>query len=472
MTNGPEVDDWMLRRGVTPETLRWTATRCAENEFSPRETLDELLAFLDESSRDRPNALKAMKRLAKDARRAVMAAALASDTPSRATVTPPVVPEGYAAELEENPDLARELRALRDRRRAKLIDAEIEAASHPLPPVDFGSLDEILARGEVTKWRVSDFLPVEGRLLLSAQRKAGKTTMIGNLARSLLTGDPFLGKYAVEPIAGSIMILNYEVSGSTLAGWFHEMGLPPEARRRLQIVNLRGRENLLATERGRATLVEMMRATKTSFLVVDVFARAFTGDQNSNSEVATWLGMLDRVATEGGAEELALVAHAGWSASGRTRGASALEDWPDVVASLEMEKDSEVDPSGPRYFKAFGRDVDIEKARLDYDGDLRSLTYTGISRSTARRSKKTSVLVEPVLEIVTSIPGARAGDIKAELRRRDIPHRDGDVKPAVDQLLLEGRLVQRKDGAALHHWTPDKLPAKFRDMPLESIASP
>ena len=52
------------------------------------------------------------------------------------------------------------------------------------------------------------------------------------------------------------------------------------------LVNLRGRRNLLATEDGRAELVELIRGHEGEVLIVDPFGRAYTGkSQNDAGEV-------------------------------------------------------------------------------------------------------------------------------------------------------------------------------------------
>ena len=54
-------------------------------------------------------------------------------------------------------------------------------------------------------------------LALLGRNGTGKTTLILNLARSLLTGQNFLGSFGIRAIDGDIAILNYEVSGDQLA---------------------------------------------------------------------------------------------------------------------------------------------------------------------------------------------------------------------------------------------------------------
>ena len=52
--------------------------------------------------------------------------------------------------------------------------------------------------------------------MLAAQFKAGKTTLVGNLIRSLIDGDAWLGRDVVAPIAGTVALLDFEMSAVQL----------------------------------------------------------------------------------------------------------------------------------------------------------------------------------------------------------------------------------------------------------------
>jgi hypothetical protein len=371
-------------------------------------------------------------------------------------------------ERAEAPGVAQALQRIRAQREALAVDAEIEAHRRAAAPVDIDTLDAMLARPEEERWRVEGLLPAEGRLLVVAQRKTGKTTLVNNLTASLVTGEPFLGRMAVEPVKGSVMLLNYEVSGATFKRWLGDLGLTAAAQKRIVIVNLRGRDNLLATETGRLALADLMRRRNVEVLAVDPFGRAFSGDnQDSNSQVTPWLVNLDKVATEGGAREVILVAHAGWggadrgqTAQVRARGASALEDWADSI--LRYSKQNDLD-GAPRFLEAEGRDVYLEKDRLDYDADTRRLTLTGAGGpGVARKAVKARVLAEPILDIVRQVGGITASGIEVELRRRDVTFTRGDHSAAIGALVAEGQLERFADGTTRRHYLPGTAPAKVR----------
>jgi RecA-family ATPase len=194
----------------------------------------------------------------------------------------------------------------------------LSSGDESAPNFDAGTLKEILSRPPGPAARVNGLIPANSSTVVVAQRKAGKTTFLLNLAKSLVTGDEFLDGLGVVPITGSVGFLNYEVNGEKLATWAQEIGVPGD---RFFMVNLRGRRNPLNHPEDRPDLAAMLRDQNVETLVVDTFARAFTGtDQNNASEVGSFLSDLDKFArTEVGATDLMLSIHAGWEGN-RSRG--------------------------------------------------------------------------------------------------------------------------------------------------------
>ena len=78
---------------------------------------------------------------------------------------------------------------------------------------------------ETTRYRIDGWQPVNARVILAAQFKAGKTTTVGNLVRSLVDGDPWLGDAQVLPVAGRVTILDNEMSESQAEDWLRKQGI-------------------------------------------------------------------------------------------------------------------------------------------------------------------------------------------------------------------------------------------------------
>jgi hypothetical protein len=339
-------------------------------------------------------------------------------------------------------DVAARVYMLRVERAARdLMQRDSRAAQDP---VDVALLRDILNRDDTPRWRFEGLLPHAGRLLLVAQRKAGKTTLALNVARAILNGDDLLGRYATTPIAGRVAFLNFEVSAAQIARWAADLDLD---RDRVAIVNVRGRRNPLADDTDRAHLAARLRDLDVDFLVVDPFGRAFTGTSaNDAHEVGTWLATLDRFAHDVGAGEVLLTAHAGWNAE-RTRGSSALEDWADVIATLTR------DDHGHRYLRATGRDVDIEEDRLDHDPATRSLAHAGTgSRRTAAADAHEAALAAVIADIVDTTPGLNVSDIEDRVRAQGLGHQRGQVTTAARALEATGRIERRKEGRTIRHY--------------------
>jgi AAA domain len=257
-----------------------------------------------------------------------------------------------------------------------------ERAADQAPPLEAGTLAELMERPKDPPFRIEGLQPSRAALLVVAQRKTGKTTLALNYARCLLTGEDFLGRFPVRSITGRVALINFELSTDQLVRWSRDIEIPGDG---LFLANFRGRRNPLANHVDRRELVERLRDHGVESIVIDPFGRAYTGrDQNSSGEVSAWLADLDYfVRGEVGAQDLLLTAHAGWAKAGRARGSSALEDWADAV--LYMTRDGH-DPSA-RYLRAEGRDVLVQEDRLDFDPERRLMTLTG---SGGQRQAQTS----------------------------------------------------------------------------------
>ena len=309
-----------------------------------------------------------------------------------------------------------------DRVRRRLLDDEARlehrrATEPPAPPFDAGTLADILARPEDPPMRFDGLIPWESSTLVVAMRKTGKTTLLLNYARAILTGEPLLGQFEGIPLDpdAKVAFLNYEVSGAMLGRWAHDVGVPVD---RLYLVNLRGRRNPLGHPDDRAELAAQLRDQNVQSVIVDPFGRAYTGDsQNDNGEVQAFLVDLDMfVRSEVGATDLVLATHAGWDGE-RSRGASALEDWGDTIITLTRDKDDDT----KRFMKANGRDVDIEEDEIAMDPITRILSRSGNGPRDPRKNSNARVekLALGTIRAITANPGCSRADVKRALADMD-----------------------------------------------------
>lgn len=302
------------------------------------------------------------------------------------------------------------------------------------PKPDVALLSDLLQRPAPEAARIEGLFPWDASVTVVAQNKVGKTTFVLNLARSLITGEPFLGKFPVQPIAEDavVCILNYEVSDHQIALWCSEVGIPAD---RLLVANLRGKANPLTSDSTAELFAEQLREHKVETLIVDPFGRAVGGaDQNSAREVQPWLNRLDAFAREMvGARDLVLVVHTGWNGE-RSRGSSTLEDWPDAKWFLTK------DAAGLRYFRAEGRDVDVPEDQLAFDPETRLLTLTDYgSRSAVSRSESVAGLTSLVLQYLKANPGASGKAIETQVQGHA-----SDIREALKLLVFTEEVTKSK----------------------------
>lgn len=363
--------------------------------------------------------------------------------------------------------------AVAQRVESKLVEHDAKAAFaqrlaelDPSDPFDAGTLGEILAREDTTRFRVQGLILSEGFTTVVAARKTGKTTFNLNLADSLLSGRDFLGRFPVEPVRGRIAILNFEVAAKQVAHWANLIGID---HNRFEIVTLRGRRNPLAHPGDRSDLARYLRERDVEFLFVDPFSRAYYGDNgNDNTQVQRFLTDLDLFArSEAGVQDVVLNVHAGWNGE-RSRGASALEDHPDSIIWLRAGDRDDGDKSS--YIAALGRDVELDEAQMMFDLSTYRLSLTGEgSRRDVRQAQKSSDLEPHIIAIVTATPGINTKGVTDQLRDRGARFQKGDETKTLNVMRAAGRLAWAKGSGNAQCWYPPGHVDAETKNPLEGI---
>jgi hypothetical protein len=135
-------------------------------------------------------------------------------------------------------DVAARLHDLKVYREAKRREAN-ELWTPPARPL---SLYEQLADNPPeVDWIMPELWP-GGILQVNAQKKSGKTTLMINGARSLVTREPFLARFAFNGATDCrVGYLNMELPRGQMNQWFVDLDMPEEAQKR--IVPYHGRES-------------------------------------------------------------------------------------------------------------------------------------------------------------------------------------------------------------------------------------
>ena len=335
-------------------------------------------------------------------------------------------PETVDREVEE------QVRRLEIQDRARRLYRE---RTEPEPaPWDEGNVDEWAdADGELD--RIAELMPADGSTMLVAAAGSGKTTMIGNYARALTTGEPMLGRFeVVEPLTGRFGILSYEMSKKRFGSWLRKQGVPGE---RVRLNNLKGRANPLTTERGRLRLAEWVTDHQIECLAIDSFSRAFDGDnQNDIAQVMGFLTGLEEWATPLGVRNLIVITHAGRERE-RSRGSTGLDDWADVNLLL-TKNDKGVHTISN--VKTRLDDADWTKYTLEFDPETYLVTATESDLERDMRQNDEERRRWEILRHVQQNPGQSKTAI-----RKAVGGRTTDTGRLIDAMADDGPL-ERKDG--------------------------
>lgn len=292
-------------------------------------------------------------------------------------------------------EVEREVHRLRVREAAK-AKFEAEGLEVAVLPRRVGLRDFLAEPDDPIRYRVGGLLPTGGRVVLSAQHKAGKTTVIGSLMRSLVDDVLFLDHFAVEPVHRLIGIDN-ELSEPMRRRWMRDQGIVNTNR--IDLVSLRGHLSLFNILEPRTRSRWAAHLGPADLLVFDCLRPALDAlGLSEDKDAGRFLEALDELAAEAGISELLLVHHMGHQGE-RSRGDSRILDWPDAVWKLVKDAEDSGTSAGAvrRYFSAYGRDVDQSELLLAFDPATRHLSVAGGSRLDARVGEA----CEAVLAVLT-----------------------------------------------------------------------
>lgn len=283
-----------------------------------------------------------------------------------------------------------------------------EEAAEDLPEPAIMTVEELLDTDSPPE-RIEGLVPSGATVVIVARAKTGKTTFALNLVRSLLKGEPFLGQFPVEPEPGTIAYLNYEMGNFSFGTYCQPLGIGGDG---FKAVGLKGLKSFMRNKTARSQLAKRLRKIKTTALVVDSLGQAFTGnDQNDNSEMLQWFAELEEWARqEIGVNEIYVISHAGKKASQGARGASAIEDVPDVIISLSLENPDRADSS--RIVETRGRAEDLPPHFLDFDVATKRLTLGEPKGTEARQERANNSRRQALIDYVTKNEGESTNRIK------------------------------------------------------------
>lgn len=359
---------------------------------------------------------------------------------------PVVAARARHSKANEEMETEEEARRLRIRRKAAArVDAE---ARPPAEMPELVSLTSFLEEpDEEVRYRVDGLWPTDGRVMLAAQYKAGKTTLVNNLIRSLADGDPFLGAYETER-ADRVILLDNELSPNMVRLWLREQGVRKTDA--VDVISLRGKLSSFNILDPEVRTKWVRHLGPADVLILDCLRPVLDAIGLSEAtEAGRFLVAFDELAREAGIRELVLVHHMGHS-NERSRGDSRLLDWPDALWKLvrEGEDDDEGGSTATpaRFFSSLGRDVNQPERRLAFNPETRHLTINGPGRRFARASD----LEESVKDWVRQHPGCSQNNIE-----ENVDGKTGYKRTAIKNLVQRAELRRENKGNGFAHYVND-----------------
>lgn len=287
-------------------------------------------------------------------------------------VLPEGVPPSMAAEYWEALNRLRVRSAASDTFRME----QIESAARQVRFGDFVEGQTFHTnRPDNPRWLIDRLVPWKGSVLLAGQYKAGKSTLMLNLIKSLTTGSRFLGAFDVpEPL--KVAYVDLELGHSLAWDWFDEIhGIEFNRMAYAGRVGQGAQLNMQA-ETIRSKWARILRQSGVDVLIVDPLSPIMSAvgiDENSAETVRPMLDAFDVLKVEADLKAVIVTHHTGHQNTGRARGATAFMDWP--AAFMALIKQGE-DEDSPRAFRAFGRNVSVPITTLVHDEKTHTLTLS------------------------------------------------------------------------------------------------
>ena len=333
------------------------------------------------------------------------------------------------------------------------VASMLKSAALATPP-SLMTLRERLERPRpALTWRINGWLPRGARVILSAQFKAGKTTLVGNLIRSVVDSDEWLGVAAVTRIDGAVALFDFEMSEFQLDDWLRDQTIRHDGC--VIVAAMRGRASTfnILDKAVRTKWATWLRENRVAFVVLDCLRPILDAlGLDEQHDAGRFLVALDALLAEAGVGEAVVIHHMGHGGE-RARGDSRLRDWPDVEWQLVRETE---DPTSNRYVSAYGRDVDVKESRLSFDKATRRVTLMG---GGSRKDAKIQAAYDAVCALLAETPNLSGRQIQEGLLARS-NHSRADIRAAIKRgVVRQTILVEKGDkNALLHRLGPVETP--------------
>lgn len=176
---------------------------------------------------------------------------------------------------------------------------------------------------------IQDWLPKQGKAMIYAPAKSGKSFLCMNIARCIGMGEPVLGMATNQ---GKVLYIQSELGAKVLQDRIKMTGQEYENVFIGTTFALK-----LDQTGGKNLLRNALEDVKPDVLILDPLYKLVSGDENESKDMRTIADFLDEVIEVYGCSIL-IIHHPGKDIKKGGRGSSVIEDWVD--SAIEMRKTS------------------------------------------------------------------------------------------------------------------------------------
>jgi len=312
--------------------------------------------------------------------------------------------------------------------------------------------DKLAEPQRPAKFLIDGLIRDRGRVLLSAQPKAGKTRFLISLLKAVADREEsFLGRRVIVPDDGSVLWSNLDMDSDMSYDWLEQAGIRDQES--FLVVDGDGYTLPIWEPAQRKAHIELIREHNVCLWVIDTLIAAAQGlitNENDNIEWYKFFNAINQIRVEAGWPAVISAHHTSRADDLHARGASAIEGWFAELWYLTVEggDDARFSQDAPRVLRVQGRDGHIAAAQLAFNMGTGLYSYGGLSAREQRKLELLAACAERVMEwFSTRGVWPSKGEARSLMLGVKGPARDKWLDEAVER----GFLHQFRDGRAIRY---------------------
>jgi hypothetical protein len=282
---------------------------------------------------------------------------------------------------------------------------------------------------------------------------------MGNMIHSLVDKTQFLNTFEVVPVVRNVAVIDLEMDREQIKRWLRKYDIKNVSALGMFFVRGSASAFNILDPKVRAAWARRLSDAGTDVVVFDCVRPALDAlGLDEHKDAGKFLVAFDELLMEAGIAEAAVVHHMGHT-NERGRGDSRLGDWPDATWKIVLE--DEEDKMSPRYFSAYGRDVEFSEDQLWYDSLTHHMQLTGSGSRKKTKSKTTNAdndeKYNEIKAAIFKVLKQVGGPISKTQVKLAVGGNSNAVRVVLDDLISKNLILSDdtgKAGVAIKVWLP------------------